>query len=155
MIVLFETLPPIATLPFSREPEAAPRQRAAGLRKLTRRQRQGLGGSRAWLSPRFGQSLLLPAVIVAPDTSPPMATLPQSASIRFCGGLGFTSCVGKKIDKDRPKPAGENHKAAADPSKKRAVVLVAQESQNAGPHDTLLPGYKKQILLVAATPVQG
>jgi hypothetical protein len=42
----------------------------------------------------FGQSPLLPAVIVAPVTSPPIATLPQSASICFPAGGGFASGAG-------------------------------------------------------------
>ena len=46
-------------------------------------------------SPRlWAVVLLLPTVIVAPDTSPPMATLPQSASICSWGGLGFGSDTG-------------------------------------------------------------
>jgi hypothetical protein len=44
----------------------------------------------------FGQPPLLPAVIVAPDTSPPTATLPHSASICFWGELGLCSGAGKK-----------------------------------------------------------
>jgi hypothetical protein len=41
---------------------------------------------------------------------------------------------------DNPKPGGENHKAAADPSKERAVDFIAQKSQDPGPHETMLAG---------------
>jgi hypothetical protein len=41
-----------------------------------------------------------------------------------------------------PKPGGENHKPAADPSEELAVAFVAKKSQDAGPHDTMLAGYR-------------
>jgi hypothetical protein len=54
---------------------------------------------------------------------------------------------------DSPKPGGENHKPAANPGQERAVALVAQKSQNTGPHDTML-GLRRGILTVAENPVQ-
>ena len=68
---------------------------------------------------------------------------------------GLSLGRGIKMHVDSPKSTGGSRKSAADPSERRAVALVAQKSQYAGRHDTMLVGCGGGILTVAAIPVQG
>jgi hypothetical protein len=64
-------------------------------------------------------------VIVAPDTSPPMATLPQSASISFLGLARLFAGRRMQINEDRPDRSDDNGDATADPAEQRTVAFIA------------------------------